>query len=83
MNSPLLPAGEKSFFVHKVFSGMKFTKLEKTLLQKGAATEEQLLEAKKKSLGSKRPVQEELLEMEYITEEALLNAISELSPHIQ
>jgi type IV pilus assembly protein PilB len=62
---------------------MSFTKLEKALLQKGLVNEEQLLDAKKKSHGSKRPVQDELVEMEYIKEDALLEAIAELNPHAQ
>ena len=60
---------------------MNYTKLEKTLLQKGLINEEQLLDAKKKSQGSKRPVQDELVGMEYIKEDELLEVIAELSPH--
>ena len=62
---------------------MRFNKLERALLGKDAVTEEQLLDARKRSMGSKRPMQDELVDMGYLEEEALLNIMLELYPHAE
>ena len=62
---------------------MNLNKLERTLRQKEIVNEEQLLDARKKSIGSKRSVQEELVDMGYLEDETLLNVMAELYSHVE
>ena len=62
---------------------MNFTKFERALLEKKVVDEEQLTEAKKKSMGSKRTVQVELIEIGAVSEDNLFHIMSEMYPHVE
>ena len=54
------------------------SRLTDTLILKGLLTEEQLKEAQTKQIGAKKAIQELLVEMGFVKEEAIMKILSEI-----
>jgi type IV pilus assembly protein PilB len=58
-------------------------RLDKVLVSRQLVSEEQVKEARGRSLGSKRPIQDELVELGYITEEQIVELFTSIDEQIE